>query len=150
MSAMPSSLPTLLPRLISVLVTFWAGSLWTICAVVAPSLFSVIGDRRLAGQVAAHLFRAEAFIGLIVGVVVFALSALAPTSLSTRRGRVLIAITAALPLLSQAGVGPLLDKARAAGDMARFGMLHGVAGALFLLACVSALLLVWEFNRRAE
>ena len=139
-----------LPQLLSFLVTFWAGGLWTVCGVVAPSLFSVLGNRHTAGQVAASLFRAEAFIGLIVGIVLLALSSLTPTSLSTRRGRVLIVTTAALPLISQAGVGPLLERARVAGDMARFGMLHGVAGALFLLACVTALLLVWEFNRRAE
>lgn len=144
------SFAIVLPRLLSFLVTFWAGSLWTICGVVAPSLFAVLGDRAVAGQVAAHLFRAEAFIGLIVGLVLLALSWLAPTSVSSRRGRVLIVTTALLPLLSQAGIGPLLDKARAAGDMARFGILHGVAGLLFLLACIGALLLVWEFNRRAE
>ena len=139
-----------LPRLLSFLITFWAGSLWTICGVVAPSLFAVLGDRHAAGQVAAHLFRAEAFIGLIVGIVLLALSSMRPTTLSARRGRALIVTTAVLPLISQAGVGPLLERARTAGDMARFGMLHGVAGALFLLACIAALLLVWEFSGRAE
>ena len=139
-----------MPQLLAILVTFWAGSLWTICGVVAPSLFAVLADRHMAGNVAAHLFRAEAYIGLIVAVVLLALGALKPTKLSSRRARILIVATAALPLISQLGVGPLLDSAQAAGDMARFGMLHGVSAALFVLACIGALMLVWEFSRRAE
>jgi uncharacterized membrane protein YdcZ (DUF606 family) len=138
------------PQLLSCLVTFWAGSLWTICGVAAPMLFAVMEDRHAAGDMAAHLFRTEAYIGLIAAVLLLALGALKPTKLSTRRARMLIVATAALPLISQLGLGPLLDSARAAGDMARFGMLHGFAGALFVLACIGALLLVWEFSRRAE
>lgn len=139
-----------MPQLLAILVTFWAGSLWTICGVVAPSLFAVLGDRHAAGDVAAHLFRAEAYIGLIAAVLLLALGMIQPTKLSSRRVRIVIVTTALLPLISQVGVGPLLESARAAGDMARFGMLHGVAGVLFLLACIGALLLVWELNRRAE
>jgi hypothetical protein len=138
------------PQLLAILVTFWAGSLWTICGVVAPSLFAVLGDRHAAGDVAAHLFRAEAYIGLIAAVLLLALGTIQPTKLSSRRARIAIVTTALLPLISQVGVGPLLERARAAGEMARFGMLHGVAGALFLLACIGALALVWELSRRAE
>jgi hypothetical protein len=137
-------------QLLAIVITFWAGSLWTICAVVAPSLFSVLGDRHQAGEVAGHLFRAEAYIGVIAAVVLLALGLLKPTRVSSKRARILIVATALLPLISQSGVGPLMESARVAGDMARFGMLHGVAGALFLLACIGALMLVWEFNRRAE
>lgn len=139
-----------MPQLLAILVTFWAGSLWTICGVVAPSLFAVLGDRHAAGDVAAHLFRAEAYIGLIAAVLLLALGTIQPTKLSSRRARIAIVTTALLPLISQVGVGPLLERARAAGEMARFGMLHGVAGALFLLACIGALALVWELSRRAE
>jgi len=137
-------------QLLAILVTFWVGSLWTICGVVAPSLFAVLGDRHAAGGVAAHLFRAEAYIGLIAAVLLLALGAIKPTTLSSRRARIVIVATALLPLVSQVGVGPLLESARATGNMARFGMLHGVAGALFLAACIGGLLLVWELSRRAE
>lgn len=139
-----------MPRLLSLLITFWAGSLWTICGVVAPSLFSVAGDRRIAGQLAAHFFRAEAVIGLIMGVVLLALTAVSASALANFRARALIATTAALPLLSEFAVGPQLDRARAVGDMTQFGLLHGIAAGLFLIACVSALLLVWEFTRRVR
>lgn len=133
---------------LAIVITFWAGSLWTICGVVAPSLFAVLGDRHQAGEVAARLFQAEAYIGLIAAVMLLALGLLKPTRVSSKRARILIVATALLPLISQVGVGPLMERARVAGDMARFGMLHGVAGGLFLLACIGALLLVWDFNRR--
>lgn len=137
-------------QLFAIVITFWAGSLWTICAFVAPSLFAVLADRHQAGEVAGQLFRAEAYIGLIAAVVLLALGLLKPSRVSSKRARILIVATALLPLISQVGFGPLMESARIAGDMARFGMLHGIAGALFLLACIGALLLVWEFNRRAE
>ena len=44
----------------------------------------------------------------------------------------------------------MMDAARAANDMARFGMLHGVSAVLFLAACLGALALVLELNRPAE
>jgi hypothetical protein len=37
-----------------------------------------------------------------------------------------------------------MDAARTAGQMSRFGLLHGIAGLLFAVACVAALALVWR------
>lgn len=136
--------------LIAILLTFWAGSLWTICGVVAPSLFAALDDRHTAGQLAARFFHIEAWVGLGIGTLLLVFGAIRAGNLSTRHARILIAVTAAMPLISQFALGPVMDSARAAGDMARFGILHGVAGGLFLIACVSALLLVWRFNRPAE
>lgn len=132
------------------LVTFWAGSLWTICGMIAPSLFSLLKDRHQAGQLAAHFFHLEAFIGAAIGLMLLALESCSKSAMGTGRVRVLIAITAAMPLISQFALGPLIRSARVAGDMTRVGMLHGAAAALFLIACISALLLWWQFNRRAE
>lgn len=137
-------------RLLSFLITFWAGSLWTICGVVAPSLFQALDDRHTAGRLAARFFHLEAFIGLGIGALLLILGAVSNSSISSLRARILIAITAAMPLISQFALGPVMDRARVAGDMSTFGMLHGVASVLFLVACVTALLLVWQFNRPAE
>lgn len=62
---------------------------------------------------------------------------------------VLIAITAGAPLASEVLLRPVMDAARATGDMARFGMLHGVSAALFAIACVTAFVLAWRVNRPA-
>lgn len=134
-------------RLASLLIAFWAGSLWTICGLVAPTLFAVLDDRQLAGQLAARFFHAETWIGVAIGALLMAANLAGKLPLP---GRMLVLVTAGFPLASHLILGPLMDQARAAGDMARFGLLHGVAGACFLVACVSALALTWKFNRPAE
>lgn len=134
-------------RLAALLITLWAGSLWVICGLVAPTLFAVLDDRRAAGQLAATFFFATTVIGVVVGSVLIALSLARKITLP---GRVPVLITAGLPLASHLILGPLMNQARAAGDMARFGILHGIAGACFLIACVGAFVVVWTFNRPVE
>jgi hypothetical protein len=135
------------PRLTAVVLTFWAGSLWTVCALVAPSLFTVIPERQLAGQLAARLFHAEAVFGALAGILLlgaWAARQLPPSSYSRSRALAwLIVLTAGAPLISAFGLGPLLDAARAADDEVRFRMLHGSMMLLFAIACAGALAIVW-------
>lgn len=125
---------------------FWAGSLWTICAVVAPSLFAVLDDRRLAGQLAGRFFHLETAIGVASCAVLLSLSF---TGRLTLPGRHWIVVTAALPLANYIVLGPLMAAARAADDMARFGILHAFSAALFFGACLSAAMMLWRFSRPA-
>lgn len=134
-------------RVAAILIAFWAGSLWTICGLVAPSLFAVLEDRRLAGQLAARFFLIETWIGVAIGAVLLVLSFSGKLVLPARS---LVGVAAALPLASHLLLGPLMERAREAGDMARFGILHGIAGACFLIACLAVLVAVWKFNRPAE
>ena len=138
-----------MPRLAALLITFWVGSLWTICGLVAPMLFATLEDRHAAGNLAATFFRAATVISVVVGAVLIALAVTGRLGSADRLMKWLIATTAAAPLLSEVVVGPYMERARAAGDMARFGALHGVAALLFVVACVSGLLLVWRFHRPA-
>jgi len=133
-------------RVASILIAFWAGSLWTICGLVAPSLFAVLEDRKLAGQLAARFFLIETWIGVAIGAVLLGLSFSGKLMLPARS---LVVVAAALPLVSHLLLGPLMERARAAGDMARFGILHGIAGACFLMACLAMLVVVWKFSRPA-
>jgi len=137
-------------RIASLVMTFWAGSLWTVCGLVAPTLFATLDDRQLAGQLAAMFFRAETYIGVIAALVLVGLSITGKLSLAGGLVKTLIAVTVAAPLISQVLLGPFMERARAAGDMARFGALHGAAALLFVVACLSALLLVWRLHRPAE
>jgi hypothetical protein len=43
----------------------------------------------------------------------------------------------------------MMSAARAANDMSRFGLLHGISAVLFVAAALGALVLVVQFNRRA-
>lgn len=133
-------------RLAALLIAFWAGSLWTVCGLVAPSLFRLLDDRRLAGQLAATFFNALTWIGVTIAALLLAMSLAGRLPLLNR---VLVLATAGFPLASRLLLGPLMEQARAAGDMTRFGILHGIAGGCFLIACLSAAMLVWKFNRPA-
>jgi hypothetical protein len=129
---------------VTFLVTLWAGSLWTVCGIVAPQLFSTLPDRHLAGQMAARLFHIETWLGAVVAIALIAIFSVRKVFATGKTILWLILSTAIAPLASELILGPMMDAARAADDMRRFGMLHGVSAVLFLTACVSALALVWK------
>lgn len=123
-----------------VILTAWAGSLWTICGLVVPLLFVTLDDRRLAGNIATTFFYAETWLGAILGVV-FLILQRRNSALDSKTGW-LAGMTLAAPLLFYVLLRPMMNAARATGDMTRFGLLHSAASVLFLIACVGALLLV--------
>jgi hypothetical protein len=130
------------------LLALWAGSLVTVCAIAAPAAFAVLSDRQTAGQVAGRLFLIETIVGIVVSVVVLAAYA-ASRIIAPRSVAVLVAIAAAAPLISHVILSPLMDSARSAGNMARFGALHGVSALLFAIACICSVAALWIFNRPA-
>lgn len=138
----------LLPFASSLLVTVWAGSLWTVSLIAAPTAFATLPERRLAGLVVARLFETQSWLGVSVAAMLAAV--LAARRHLSKATLAIILLTAAMPLISQLVVVPMMDKARAANDMAQFGRLHGVSAALFFTACLSALALVWKVSQRAE
>lgn len=134
----------------AVVLTLWAGSLWTVCAIAAPVAFAVLDDRHAAGRVAATLFEIETWLGFVCALMLFA-AAIVRKALAARVGPPwLIAATAAAPLVSELVLSPMMAAARAANDMARFGLLHGVSAALFVAAALGAVVLVLRFSRPAE
>jgi hypothetical protein len=129
----------------TLLVTVWAGSLWTICLIAAPAAFATLPERRLAGLVVGRLFHTETWLGVVAAALLIAV--LAARKHLSKALLTIILLTAAMPLISQLVVVPLMDQARAANDMAQFGRLHGVSAALFFTACLSALALVWKVSQ---
>ena len=59
----------MLSRLRLLVATLWAGSLWTIGFIVAPTLFGTLSDRVLAGNIAGSMFRAEAWLSIACALV---------------------------------------------------------------------------------
>lgn len=130
------------------LITLWAGSLWTICVIVAPTLFATLPERRLAGQVAARLFHIETWLGVTAAILLIAVLAVRKAFAAGKATLWLILLTAGAPLASELILGPMMDAARAANDISRFGLLHGISAVLFFTACLSALALLWKLSRR--
>jgi hypothetical protein len=135
-----------MPRLAAILLTIWAGSLWTICAFVAPMLFATL-ERAQAGRMAGRLFGIEAWLGAGLALALMALGTRSRALALRLSPPWLIAATAAAPLISELTLDPMMRAARAAGDAHSFALVHGISAVLFFASCLGALALVWRFNR---
>jgi Domain of unknown function (DUF4149) len=137
-------------RLARILAALWAGSLCTICGIVAPTLFATLGDRHLAGQLAAIFFHIAAWLGIVFATGVMAAAMVRKSFRIDRLTGWIVGVSAALPLCSELLIGPLMDGAREGGDMRAFAAYHMIAGSLFLIACAGTLWLLWRVSRPAE
>ncbi len=136
----------------TLLVTLWAGSLWTVGYLAAPLFFATLPDRTLAGTIAGTLFRAEAWLSLVCGILLLVIFR-ADTHLPSRKTCTRIVIGMLLcVLIGYFALQPFMAEIRAAaanngGVMdeilrARFGMLHGVASVIYFLQSALAVALV--------
>jgi len=125
-----------------VLLVLWAGSLWSLAAWVAPTLFYAQGDRHLAGLLAGRLFRIETYLGVAVAVIALLLPG------RSRMAGVYVA--AALLAVNEWVLRRFMEAAHARGAMfgLTFGVWHGVSALLYVLACLGVLLVVWKENFR--
>lgn len=142
----------------SIMITAWAGALWTLGFVVAPTLFTVLDDRVLAGRIAGTLFSFGAWIGLACGTGFVLLCLLRSGAGALRQVTVRIALLLlVLTLTGKFGLQPILAGLREqalSGEIAqalfrqRFGTWHAVSGVLHLFQSGLAVALV-VFHRRA-
>jgi hypothetical protein len=147
----------MLARVRILVATLWAGSLWTIGFIVAPTLFGTLSDRVLAGNIAGSMFRAEAWLSIACALVLLALLQWGAGALELRRRRLLGALVLSMlvcALLSHFGISPLMAdlKAQAQGASgimdeamrSRFGLLHGVSTLIFAVQSLLAGVLIWK------
>ncbi|PCE27191.1 DUF4149 domain-containing protein [Burkholderia ubonensis] len=147
-------------RVFRLLSAVWVGSLLTIGYAVAPVLFRSL-ERMTAGSVAAQLFRIEAVLGVVCGVLLLVLS-----NQQVRRGhdeyrrvRWILAAMIGCVLIGYFALQPFMNALRVAAmeagtDIAnspyasRFGMLHGVSSLFYLVESVLGLMLIWRLPAR--
>lgn len=129
-------------RLVLVL---WLGSAWTVGYLVAPTLFSELGEPLLAGHIAGRLFTWTAALGLVCAAVLLITTWRAGASGRERWRWWVVLSMAALVAIGEFGVRSLMVPG--APD---FGRLHGVAQTLFLLVSLLGLLLVLAGVRPRE
>lgn len=147
-------------RVFRLLSTVWVGSLLTIGYAVAPVLFKTL-ERMTAGTVAAQLFRIEAILGVVCGVLLLALSnqQVRRGSGDYRRVRWIVAAMVVCVLVGYFALQPFMNALRVAAmeagtDIAnspyasRFGMLHGVSSLFYLVESVLGLMLIWRLPAR--
>jgi len=143
--------------LYSVVLTVWAGTIWTV-GWVPIVLFGKLQEIA-AGNIAARLFEIGAWVGMACGVLLIALRLLASAD-RPRRDWALWGLVAMLliTVVSYFGIGAIMEDLRqqaaplAIRDSplrARFGMWHGVSSTLFLIEALIALVLVARQPRSA-
>jgi len=131
---------------------FWAGSLWTVGYLVAPTLFATLDDRMLAGTIAGSIFRVEAWFSVACALLLFFLVKALPGGEAARQ-RILwlpmamLACTLLGYFCLQPFMAALRETAGPGGVMAssarmRFGILHGMSSALYLIQSLLGVMLV--------
>jgi Domain of unknown function (DUF4149) len=122
--------------LFRLLLVLWAGSLWSLAAWVAPTVFHTQADRQLAGMLASRLFSIETYVGLAAA----AFAVLLPVRGKFKWGFV----AAGLLAVNEWALKPVMAMARTDGAALRlsFGAWHGVAGVIYLGACVALAVVV--------
>jgi len=121
-----------------VLITLWAGSLWSLLWVAAV-LFQFLSDKHLAGAIAGRLFSIETYLGLAVA----ALALMLPG-----RGRFRLGFLAvALLVVNEWLLTSAMRLARAHGGVAggvSFGAWHGISAGLYVLACLCVVVMIYK------
>lgn len=136
-------------------ITAWVGGLWCIGYMVAPVLFTSLGDRMLAGQVAGRFFELIGWVGLVAAayLLVFLIGRWGSGVLR----RAVFWLTLCMALLAAAnlfGIQPLMAELKQDAfprDVMesimreRFAMWHGVSSILYLTqSLLGAWLVAWS------
>jgi uncharacterized membrane protein len=128
--------------------TFWVGMLWAVGFVVAPTLFSTLSDRALAGTIAGGLFRIVAWLSLFSAAALVALIFQARRNEQSKSSRILFYLIAGMvlcTLIGYFGLQPTMASLRevlhATADTAtaqladvkkQFGILHATSTGFYI------------------
>jgi hypothetical protein len=144
----------LLARIRLLIATLWAGSLWTVGYLVAPTLFATLDDKMLAGTIAGRLFRVEAWLSVLCAVALVLLVRFLMNDEARRAGRQLTWLAIAMlgcTLIGYFGLQPFMAALRESAGLGgvmnseakmQFGLLHGVSSGFYLAQSLLAVVLV--------
>jgi len=142
-----------LQRMRLLVAVFWAGSLWTIGYLVAPTLFATLHDSALAGTIVGSLLAREAWVSIVCAALLLVLVGTARSidTVQKRRLAIVIGVMLACALAIYLGVQPAMAALKdAAGGVSmrqspqwtQFAILHGVSQLLYVVESVLAAVLV--------
>jgi len=133
-------------------VTLWAGALWTIGFIVAPTLFAALPDRALAGDLAGRLFALTGWLGLGCGAYLLIFLLMRDGRRAWRSGCLwLVLVMLGCTLASQFGIQPLLASLKAQAwprevmqsvMRDRFATWHGISSIVYVVQSLLAVALV--------
>ena len=139
----------------NMVLVFWVGGLWVTGYVVAPTLFSQLDDRQLAGTLAGKIFMTMGWIGLAASLLLLVFYFLV---IHSRWRSVIALLMGTLVAINMFVVTPELAAIRdsvagalvaGSDEYRRFGYLHGISSGIFLLISLLGLLLVVRIPARS-
>lgn len=140
-----------------ILLTLWIGGIWAIGYIAVPTLFAVLDDRHMAGELAGPMFSAINIIGLVCG----ALLLIGMIYFDGRQGLKswrswVVILMLVLIIIGQFVLHPMMVEVKAQGliegsEIAkRFGQLHGISSLLYMATSLLGLVLVIFGLRRQD
>jgi hypothetical protein len=150
-------------RIFSLISGIWVGSFITIGFFVVPVLFSSLGDRQVAGFVAANLFKSTAYIGVLISLILMVMA-----NYLVRCGKSqyrftrwlllgMLACTVGAAFILIPWMNSLRDQALYLGLSVRestnatlFNRLHGISSTLFLIQTILGMVLIWRATKNAD
>jgi hypothetical protein len=149
-----------LQRLCTVLAGLWVGGFITIGYLVTPILFSALGDRQVAGMIAGNLFRLEAYLSVVLSVVLMlASNFLVFKGFDHFRvvrwillGMLACAVGAGfilMPWMSSLRDQALIEglSVMASSSAALFARLHRISSGVFIVQSILGIALVWHLTK---
>jgi hypothetical protein len=140
--------------LASLLLVFWVGGLWAIGYIAAPSLFSSLADRQLAGNLAGGLFNWIAWVGMVAGLYLLVHRLGRDGFQALKLGFFWVVLVMLLLTLGQHfGIQPIMQalKQQALPQSVmesafrnRFAAWHGVSSVVYLVESLLGAWLVWR------
>lgn len=128
-----------------VLLTLWVGGLWAIGYIAAPTLFSILEDKTVAGGLAGQMFHIMSYIGLVCGSLLL-VSVFIRNRLQWQVWLLILMLV--LVASSEFILQPMMEGLKVQGIVEgsptrkQFGILHGVASTLYLIVSLCGLSLV--------
>ena len=147
-------------RLFILIAGVWVGSILAVGYLVAPAIFSTLTDRQVAGMVAGSVFKAEAYLSILICIALMVLANLLVTR-GLNQYRVIRLLLLGMLVCSSAAsfiLIPWLDTLRdqallegmpvmlsPSADL--FRTLHGVSSVLFLIQSALGIYLIWRLTK---
>lgn len=138
--------------------TLWVGVLWTVGFIVAPTLFSTLADRALAGTIAGNLFRVVAWLSVACAAVLLILQRMGKADRAASKPLVWVILgMVACTLVGYFSLQPhmaelrvLLHGAAETVQMAearkQFGILHAVSTGFYVLQSLLGVALILKIR----
>jgi hypothetical protein len=147
-------------RLFILIAGMWVGSILAVGYLVAPTIFTTLTDRQVAGMVAGSVFKAEAYLSIIICIALMVLANLLVTR-GLNQYRTIRLLLLAMLICSAAAsfvlipwLDSLRDQALLEGMPVRlspsadlFRKLHGASSVLFLIQSALGIYLVWHLTK---